>query len=103
MGKTNWRTEPVNVEKFLDELWVGVKGLSNWEIARTLRNVFRYSVEVELCRGRATNRMRGSQILPNSDKLRMRHNILGSEGLGAKVQVQKGKNPEQQLRSLNLH
>jgi hypothetical protein len=27
----------------------------------------------------------------------------GSEGLGAKVQVQKGKNPEQQLRSLNLH
>ena len=35
-----WRPEPVYVEKCLDELWVGVKGQSNWEIARTPRNVF---------------------------------------------------------------
>ena len=40
-----WRTEPVNVEKFSDDLWVGVKGQSNWEIARTPRNAFRCSVE----------------------------------------------------------
>ena len=40
-----WRTEPVYVEKCWDELWVGVKGLSNREIARTLRNAFRSSVE----------------------------------------------------------
>jgi hypothetical protein len=33
----------------------------------------------------------------------MLQNILGSEGLGAKVQVREGKNPDQQLRSLNLH
>jgi hypothetical protein len=26
MGKTMWRTEQVNVEKFSDELRVGVKG-----------------------------------------------------------------------------
>ena len=50
---SNWRTEPVNVEKFSDDVWVGVKGQSNWEIARTPRNVFWYSVgesvmEVEL-------------------------------------------------------
>jgi hypothetical protein len=25
-GNTEWRTEPVDVEKSLDELWVGVKG-----------------------------------------------------------------------------
>ena len=41
-----WRTEPVNVEKFWDELWVGVKGLSNWEIARSPRNAFRCSLVV---------------------------------------------------------
>ena len=47
------RTELVNVEKFSDDLWVGVKGQSNWEIARTPRNAFWCSVrksvlEVEL-------------------------------------------------------
>jgi hypothetical protein len=47
--------------------------------------------------------MRGSHILPNSDELRMRQDITGSEGLGAKVQVQEGKNPDLQLRSLNLY
>ena len=44
------------VEKCLDELWVGVKGQSNWEISRTPRNVFRNSlkfsvIEVELLIG----------------------------------------------------
>ncbi len=34
----------MSVEKGSDDLWVGVKGLSNSEIARTPRNVFRYSV-----------------------------------------------------------
>ncbi len=51
-----WRSEPVDVEKSWDELWVGVKGQSNREIARTPRNVFRNSVveslmEVELLIG----------------------------------------------------
>jgi hypothetical protein len=67
----HWRTEPVNVEKFLDELRVGVKGQSNWEIARTPRNAFRSSVVVKYDRGRATNWTRGSHILPNPDELRM--------------------------------
>jgi hypothetical protein len=43
----------VSVEKGSDELWVGVKGLSNSEIARTPRNVFRYSVAAECAGGRA--------------------------------------------------
>ena len=33
------------VEKFSDDLWVGVKGQSNREIARTPRNAFRCSVD----------------------------------------------------------
>jgi hypothetical protein len=28
----------------LDDLWVGVKSLSNWEIAGSPRNIFRYSL-----------------------------------------------------------
>ena len=66
-----WRTEPVDVEKSLDDLWVGVKGQSNQEIARTPRNAFRCSVDFEFVRGRATNRTRGLHRLPNPDELRM--------------------------------
>ena len=59
-------------------------------------------MEVKSGRGRATDRTRGSQILPNPDELRMLSDILCSEGLGAKVQIREGKNPELQLRSQNL-
>ena len=34
----------MTVEKVWDELWVGVKGLSSWVIAGSLRNAFRGSV-----------------------------------------------------------
>jgi hypothetical protein len=61
----------LNVEKFLDDLWVGVKGQSNWEIARTPRNVFRDSLADEWHGGRATDRARGPHRLPNPDELRM--------------------------------
>ncbi len=44
-------------------------------------------------RGRATNRTRGSQILPNPDELRMLSNYPGSEGKGAKVPCPRGKEP----------
>ena len=98
-----WRTEPVDVEKSLDELWVGVKGQSNREIARTPRNAFRSSVEVKSYGGRATNRTRGSQILPNPDELRMLSDLPCSEGLGAKVQIREGKNPDLQLRSQSIY
>ena len=43
----------MSVEKGLDELWIGVKGQSNSEIARTPRNVFRYSVVPKCAGGRA--------------------------------------------------
>lgn len=60
-------------------------------------------MEVKSNRGRATNRTRGSHILPNPDELRMLLDILCSEGKGAKVLVREGKNPDQQLRSPNLY
>ena len=83
-------------------MWVGVKGQSNWEIARTPRNVFRYSLgryvkEVELLIG--LGGVTSYQPLPNSECL---YRNPGSEGLGAKVQVREGKNPDHQLRSLNV-
>ena len=60
-------------------------------------------MEVKFNAGRATNRTRGSHILPNPDELRMVLNILCNEGAGAKVRVREGKNPDRQLRSPNLH
>ena len=37
----HWRTEPTSVEKDGDELCLGVKGQSNFEIAGSPRNLFR--------------------------------------------------------------
>ena len=48
-----WRSEPVSVEKDLDELWIGVKGQSNLEISCSLRNNFRVSLGKNRYRGRA--------------------------------------------------
>lgn len=79
-----------------------MKGQSNWEIARTPRNVFRNSVDIKSIRGRATDWVRGSQILPNPDELRMLIDMICSEALGAKVQGREGKNPDHQLRSPNV-
>jgi hypothetical protein len=88
----------VNVEKFLDDLWVGVKGQSNWEIARTPRNAFRGSLassveEVEILIG--LGGLTAYQTLPNSECLDM---FRGSEGRGAKVPAREGKNPDHRLR-----
>ena len=35
----------MNAAKFLDELWIGVKGQSNSEISCSLRNNFRVSLD----------------------------------------------------------
>ena len=55
MGETKWRTEPTTVEKLADELWIGVKSLSNLDIAGSHRNSFRASVRIEVYGGRALN------------------------------------------------
>ena len=38
-----WRSEPTNVEKLADEVWLGVKCQSKAELAGSPRNVFRCS------------------------------------------------------------
>ena len=65
-----WRTELVNVEKFLDELWIGVKGQSNLEISCSLRNNFWVSLGIKLFGGRALDSSGGLptyQRKPNSE------------------------------------
>ncbi len=44
MCKSAWRPAPTSVENGGDELWVGVKGQSNFVIAGSPRNAFRCSV-----------------------------------------------------------
>ena len=48
-----WRSELVNVEKFSDDLWIGVKGQSNSVIAGSFRNSFRASLVLLAIGGRA--------------------------------------------------
>jgi len=38
----NWRAELVNVAKFWDDLWLGVKGQSRLVIAGSQRKIFKY-------------------------------------------------------------
>jgi hypothetical protein len=79
-----------------------VKGQSNSEIARTPRNAFRCSVELSIVEVELLIGLGGFtayQPLTNSECYNM---FLGSEGMGAKVHVREGKNPDLQLRSLNI-
>ena len=92
----------MNVEKFSDDLWIGVKGQSNSEIARTPRNAFRCSVAKCCAGGKATEKARGLHRLPTLIKLRMPAHSSSSEPQGAKVMGREGNNPEHQLRSLNM-
>ena len=46
MGETIWRSEPTNVEKLGDEMWIAEKFQSNLEIAGSLRNGFRASLDI---------------------------------------------------------
>ncbi len=52
----------MDVEKSWDELRVGVKGQSNWVIAGSPRNIFRYSLGTLCSGGRALN---GLGVLPD--------------------------------------
>jgi hypothetical protein len=91
----------VRVENLSDDLWIGVKGQPNSEIARTPRNAFRCSVEACLPEVKLLKRLGGFtayQPLTNSECRQM---DLGSEPQGAKVMRREGNNPDQQLRSLS--
>ena len=88
-GKTSWRTEPTEVENVLDELWIGVKGQSNLEIAGSPRNIFRYSLSTVFNGGRALNGLGappGYQTQSNSE---YRLVISGSQTAGDKFLVER--------------
>ena len=60
----------MEVENSSDELWIGVKGQSNLEIAGSPRNSFRASLARELSGGRALDglgALTGYQTQPNSE------------------------------------
>jgi len=89
----------VNVEKFCDELWGGLKVSSNWEISCSPRNSFWTSLTnhppgVELLDGEGV--LPGCPLQPNSEYWRL---CRGSKSVGDNVHAQKGKNPDRQLRS----
>ena len=76
-----------------------MKGQSNVEIARTPRNIFRYSVRIQTCAGRALIRLgafTGYQTLTNSEWHR---ELAGSQRQGDNVLSREGNNPDHQLRS----
>ena len=89
----------MNVEKFCDELWGGVKGQSDWEISRSLRNSFWASLTSQTA---GVERLDGNEVLtrcsfqPNSEYCGV---CRGSKSAGDNLRGQKGKNPDRQLRS----
>ena len=56
-----------------DELWVAEKFQSNSEIAGSLRNSFRASLDIKITGGKALNGL-GAERLPNPIKLRIPNN-----------------------------
>ena len=88
----------MNVEKFCEELWGGVKVSSNWEISRSPRNSFwasltNYPAGVELLDG--DGELPACPLQPNSEYCGF---YRGSQSVGDNVHAQKGKNPNRQLR-----
>ena len=91
------------VEKCLDELWVGVKGQSNSEIAGSPRNIFRYSLGPVSDGGRALDGLGAfHQVTEPNQTPNAVHFYSGSQSLGDKLQGRKGNTPDRRLRSLNL-
>ena len=89
----------MNVEKFCDELWGGVKGQSDWEISCSLRNSFWASLTSHTT---GVERLNGNEVLnrcsfqSNSEYCGLRR---GSKSARDNLRGQKGKNPDHQLRS----
>jgi hypothetical protein len=89
----------VNLEKFSDDLWFGAKDSSNWEISGSPRNIFGYGLGQLWMWGRALNglgALPGYQTQSNSEYASM---YPRAQTVGSNLHRQKGKNPDQQLRS----
>jgi hypothetical protein len=87
------------VENRSDELWLGVKGQSNWEIAGSLRNIFRYGLGrcqqgVEHCMDAGVSKPTKSKQTPNTCMMNP-----GRQEPCDNVRLREGKNPDRRLRS----
>jgi len=89
----------VSVENGLDELWIGVKGQSNLDIAGSPRNAFRSSVVLVVRGGRALNGLGVSPDYRTQSNSEYRGCNHGSERAGDKLRTREGNNPDRQLRS----
>ena len=90
------------VENILDEIRIGVKVLSNSDISGSLRNIFRYSLEILRRGGRGPIRCGGPpayQIETNSE---YRGVDLGSQTVGDKLHSREGNSPDRRLRPRNM-
>ena len=97
-----WRTEPTSVENGGDELWVGVKGQSNFVIAGSPRNAFRCSVacclpEVEHWMADGPHQVTDVSQTPNAGKCKR-----SSETAGDKLRCREGNSPDHRLRPLSV-
>jgi hypothetical protein len=78
------------VENRSDELWIGVKGQSNWEIAGSLRNIFRYGLrwspqEVEHCMGEGGSHPTDPKQTPNACNASLLLRQRGSKRVGCSL------------------
>ena len=83
-------------------MWVAEKFQSNLEIAGSPRNSFRASLDVEITAGRALNGLGGLTAYRTLSNFEWRIIIVGSQTTGDKFRGQKGKSPDQQLRSPSI-
>ena len=84
-----------------DDLWLGVKGQANPDIAGSPRNYFGSASRLS-AGGRALEGLGGFTALPNLTKTPNTGEIdRGRQTMGAKVHVRKGNSPDRQLRSLS--
>ncbi len=84
-----------------DELWVGVKCQSNMEIARSPRNVLRYSRGHVAYGGRALLLCGGFTAYQATANSEYRSASTASETASANIRRREGNSPDRQLRPPN--
>jgi hypothetical protein len=87
----------VNVEKFWDEPWLGVKGQSSRAIACSLRNIFRYSVGPHDAGGRALIGLGGTPAYQTQTNSEYPTSITRQSARGSKFRGREGNNPDHRL------
>ena len=88
----------MNVEKFSDDLWLGVKDQSNLKIAGSPRNSFRASLRSFPTGVELLFRLRGCITYLAQTNSEYRGYYPGSQTTRDKLRGQKGNSPDWQLR-----